>query len=243
MNLLNMFEKYRFHNKLRFILWYIVKVRAENKSDVKQKLRLFKKLKQNPTQQDIEDTLKIIENQEEFLRGVNSWIVSSISVGNALGDVGKLNDNGKIIIDLFIRGQSLLRNLLLIIHSQKSALLESAEISGKINKYKSYFKDELKVYKEFEALAVDIPKEVFDELSIETLKREPFPTLEEYVIPLLTVMIMYAAVGAINPKLVEDSFNHIEGVLINLGIIGSGLYIVNRIVRRVRVILKIRRIS
>ncbi len=238
-----MFDKYRFHNNLRFILWGIAKFRAENKSDVKQKLRLFKKLKQNPTQQDIEDTLKIIENQEEFLRGINSLIISSVSVGNALGDVGKLNAKGKIIIDLFIRGQSLLRNLLLIFHSQKSTLLESAEISGKINKYKSYFKDELKVYKEFEALAVDIPKEVFDELAIELVKREPFPALEEYLIPLLTVMIMYAAVGAINPKLVENSFNYIEGILINLGFIGSGLYIVNRIVRQVRVILKIRRLS
>ena len=92
-------------------------------------------------------------------------------------------------------------------------------------------------------MAVDIPKEVFDELSIELVKREPFPALEEYLIPLLTVMIMYAAVGAINPKLVEDSFNYIEGILINLGIIGSGILIVNRIVRLLRVVLKIRRLS
>lgn len=215
-----MFEKGRLRMKMNRLLQLILYINQRNKERIERKLPLCKQLLRNPNEQLIDESLVIIKQQLDDFAKINSYLFK-------LGYINQIRLSGhtKEFVELMYAAQPLLKRLLEILKSEL-ALLRTKSVNIDILKaYRGEFLKELGIYKKFRNMSNEVGSEVLNSIKEEIKAIVPKWTKSgkeiSQEIPQVAsrILIAFAVLGFMDPKLVESSFNEIEYAYLTWNII------------------------
>lgn len=245
-----MFEKYRLSGQITNCVIRCGITAEYSHNDIKKKISLYKQLLRNyrkaadnsQLQPIIDESLKIISLQEQTLRALQNFLTIEIDELSRKIAQLELTNYSKLVFDLLERGRSLLTTLLFTISAQKSSLTENISIGGKIQRYRTNLKEELKIGKQYEALLNELPPNLISKLRHELFEKvnlnDPKSAIELYVgmgsIVMLLMSVIYAGYAAFKPGIIEENFKEMQTTIIGLGVIAAAFYVLKRIIRCLR---------
>jgi hypothetical protein len=221
-----MFEKYRLDNRLRQIGSWTEEVAQINAMIVKNKLSLYKQLLRNPLDvKVVEGTSTLLEAQIHNWNGLREIILNLRPETNLEGELSGLM---KSALEVLFRGRNMLNRIIFLISAQRDNLKKN-----NFQAFKSNFKEELAIYKEYESMMSNVPDELLHEMRVALKERKidekHTPKFRSYIANVILFVIFSGLFSFYDPSLFKNRFGNLKNALLTLGIMVAWTFVSSNI--------------
>jgi len=214
-----MFEN-NYENFLKSLVVEVLELQISNRHMVRVKLRLYLQLSGNSTQENIDITQEIIKAQESGYQLFRSSVLSLLEFRGLT-----MTPHIMELVTLVNEGHVLLDRLIASLTRQRASLAELHASNDALQSYRSHFKEELEVYREFDQLSDTMPGNYIDNIRKELSRNKLGTKVNEKLQALIIAVVILGVLGIIKPDIFKRYLNDIDLLPYTVGGIIVGVVI------------------